>query len=144
METHYSKHLTYEIGLFLLISERPSWFTLVRALNFRWSVWKFLLLIWIQNLLESRDYSCTEYLVFPIYILGIIQINSYFLCWLLTGYSKPKYLWSNDLPSLSEGFLNWTSTASFMTDGKDSIRDHYFWVVILMCMDGFGQSVTEG
>ena len=40
------------------------------------------------------------------YILGIIQINCYFLCWLLIGYSKLKSLWSNDLPSLSEGFLN--------------------------------------
>jgi len=42
---------------------------------------------------------------FP-YILGIIHINPYLLCFLLIGYSKLKSLWSSDLPSLSEGFLN--------------------------------------
>jgi hypothetical protein len=45
----------------------------------------------------------------------------------LTGVSNLKLSWSNDLPSLSEIFLN-GPILSFMTDGKDSRCAHYSWL----------------
>jgi len=40
------------------------------------------------------------------YILGFIHLDCYFLCLLLTAYSKIKDFWNSDLPLLSEGFFN--------------------------------------
>ena len=59
----------------------------MRASNSHMSEWKFLL----------SPCLC---------ILGKSQLNYHFLCWLHTRYSKIKDSYSNDLPPLSEGFLN--------------------------------------
>ena len=94
--THYGTHLTYELGLFLPISERPftvKVLTWKRASNTRWSVWELLLLAGAQGLLASGDWPttlCTLWLATSCCpcILVISQLDCYFLCWLLARYSK--------------------------------------------------------
>ena len=39
-------------------------------------------------------------------ILWISKLDFYYLCQVITGYSRLKDFWSNDLPPLSEGSLN--------------------------------------
>ena len=44
-------------------------------------------------------------IIFP-FVLGISRLDCHFLRTSLTGYSKLKYFWSNDLPPFTHGFLN--------------------------------------
>ena len=111
--THYSVHLTYELRLFLHISERPvivKASIYVRVSNSCWSVQTLLLSPGVQCLLVSGDCPCSLCYTMSTLrcacILGISQLDYYYLCWMITGYSKLKDFWSNDLPPLSEGFLN--------------------------------------
>ena len=67
METRYNKHLTYEIGLFFLISKSTSWFTLMAELNLFPQYGNFFVTLDSGSVIDSRDCSCTEYFVFPIY-----------------------------------------------------------------------------
>jgi hypothetical protein len=104
--------LTYELRLFLHISERPvivKAFTYV-SVDLCRSVQTLLLSPWVPCLPVSGDFPCSVcYTVSTLRctcILGISQLDYYYLCRLLTGYSKLKDFWSNDLPPLSEGFLN--------------------------------------
>jgi hypothetical protein len=98
------------------ISERPITakdFTWMRASNCHWSVHNPLLSLWARGLLGVRRLPPRpkvnyEYIMLCPCIWGISQLDCSFLSRLLTGYSKLKDIWSNDLPSLSEAFLNGT------------------------------------
>ena len=71
--------------------------------------------VWIR-LLGFKFYCCRllqlypavsyEYFMLCPCILGISQLDYYFLCRLLTGYSNFKVFWSNDFTYLSEVFLH--------------------------------------
>jgi len=80
----------YELDCFIDLSERPipvKVLTWMRASNSHLSEWRLLLSPFL-------------------YILRNSQLDFHFLCRLLTGYSKLKDSWSNDLPPLSEGLVN--------------------------------------
>jgi len=98
---------------FLNTAERPipaKVFTWMRASNSYWSERKILLSLWVQYLMASGDCPLrfcyiTSTSSCPC-ILWISQLDYYFLCRLLTGYSKLKDFWSKDLPHFTKYFLN--------------------------------------
>jgi len=111
--THYGIHLTYEIRCFLHISECSvivKVFIYMGVSHSCWSVETHLLSPWVQCLPVSGDCPCnlcyTMSTLCCSCILGISQLDYYYLCLVLTGYSKLKDFWSNDLPPRSEGFLS--------------------------------------
>ena len=71
---------------------------------------KLILSPCVQCFLVSGDCPCTVCHIMSIscypYFLGIIQLDYYFLCLLLTAYSKIKDFWNSDLLLLSEGFFS--------------------------------------
>jgi hypothetical protein len=104
-------------------------FICTRASSSHWSVWKLLFVA-----LGSTSASVSglplhpmlsyEYFMLCSSILGIIQLHYYFLCRLLTGYSKLEDFLEQS-PSVPQWrFLEWTATVSWMKNGKDSRSVH--------------------
>lgn len=73
----------------------------------------------------------------PFCILGNSQLDSRFLCRLLTGYSQTNDSNNHDLPHLSEGFLRVLSQEA----RSWKVLPHF--IIMLMYMEGFEPAVTE-
>jgi hypothetical protein len=89
------------------------------------SEWKLLLSPCLQVLLLSGYCLVVSYEYFTLCpcISGNTEPDYHFRCRLLTGSSKLKDSWSNDLSSLTEVSLN-GPLLRVVTDGKDSRCNH--------------------
>jgi hypothetical protein len=146
--THYGVHLTYELRLFLHISERPvivKAFIYVRVLNSRWSVQTLLFSPWVQRFPVSSDCPCSlRYTMSTLCctcILWISQVDYYYLCWVIAGYSKLSGAMTFHLSVK----VSWMNLYCEFYDGWQGIKMCVLHLVtILTYTDGFELPITEG
>jgi len=142
--THCSVQRTLELGQlpsYIEMSHQVKEFTWMRASNCHWSVQNLPLSLWVQGLLVSG--GCHQHLTlnydffmsWPC-ILEISELDCYFLCRLLTGYSNLKHFLSNDLPPSVK-----SSRMDLYYEAYDGRQGLEMWLlhlgVIRMPTDGF-------